>query len=387
MRYSFISLVVATILLASCSSLTNPRVGKTYQTKDSLQITFYHLGDGLQADSGDIVSMHYIGKLSNDSVFGTSYQRNQPFIFRLGNNEVIRGWEIAVETMQEGDSALLVIPPDLAYGEKARGSIPANSTLKFMVKLLDVKKMPKPYDTTDAVVIRKENGLTIYKVKQGDGQKLQEGLFVKIHYAGYFEDGKLFDSSREREQPITLQIGKNQVIPGWEQALKEMSVGDKARVVIPPKLAYGEQGNQVIEPNATLIMDIEILEANEPEKAEPFDVQGKDTTYTESGLGIIKVQNTDGPMASSGNIVTVHYTGYLENGEVFDSSIEAGKPISFELGKGQVIKGWDEGLQMMRKGEKARLVIPYQLAYGESGAGPIPPKAQLIFDVHLVDIE
>ncbi|MBJ12927.1 MAG: peptidylprolyl isomerase [Candidatus Marinimicrobia bacterium] len=87
--------------------------------------------------------------------------------------------------------------------------------------------------------------------------------------------------------------------------------------------------------------------------------------------------------------VTVHYTGYFEDGEIFDSSINSGRaPFSFTLGTGSVIKGWDEGLIGMRVGGKRKLFIPSELAYGEKGAGNvIPPHTNLIFDVELLEVE
>ena len=84
----------------------------------------------------------------------------------------------------------------------------------------------------------------------------------------------------------------------------------------------------------------------------------------------------------------VHYTGYLDNGKIFDSSIERDEPIEFPLGKGMVIPGWEEGIALMSVGDKIRLIIPYQLAYGVAGRPPlIPAKAQLTFDVELIDVK
>ena len=108
---------------------------------------------------------------------------------------------------------------------------------------------------------------------------------------------------------------------------------------------------------------------------------------TESGLEYLEIEIGTGTQAVAGKKVVVHYTGKFLNGEVFDSSYERGEPIAFNLGKGQVILGWDEGIALMKVGGKAQLTIPPQLAYGEQGAGgAIPPNTTLLFDVELVDV-
>ena len=109
---------------------------------------------------------------------------------------------------------------------------------------------------------------------------------------------------------------------------------------------------------------------------------------TTSGLEYIEVQAGTGAQAAAGKTVSVHYTGKFQDGRVFDSSISRGQPISFKLGAGQVIKGWDEGIALMKVGGKAQLIIPSSLGYGERGAGGvIPPNATLVFDVELVDVK
>lgn len=108
----------------------------------------------------------------------------------------------------------------------------------------------------------------------------------------------------------------------------------------------------------------------------------------DAGLMYVPVKEGAGPGVTKGATVDVHYTGVLADGKKFDSSRDRGRPISFKLGVGQVIKGWDIGIMGMKKGEMRRLLIPYPLAYGEKGyPGVIPPKATLIFDVELVDFK
>ena len=109
---------------------------------------------------------------------------------------------------------------------------------------------------------------------------------------------------------------------------------------------------------------------------------------TESGLRYKMIQKGNGKKAEIGKTVSVHYTGQLEDGKVFDSSIPRKKPIEFPLGRGNVIEGWDEGIALLQVGDKARFVIPSHLGYGSRGAGgAIPPNATLIFDVELMDVK
>ncbi|MEW6093116.1 MAG: FKBP-type peptidyl-prolyl cis-trans isomerase [Chloroflexota bacterium] len=110
---------------------------------------------------------------------------------------------------------------------------------------------------------------------------------------------------------------------------------------------------------------------------------------TASGLEFTEITAGTGAQAVAGKTVKVHYTGKFPDGKVFDSSVSRGEPIEFVLGQGRVIKGWDEGIALMKVGGKAVLTIPPHLAYGERGAGGgvIPPNATLVFDVELVEVK
>jgi len=116
-----------------------------------------------------------------------------------------------------------------------------------------------------------------------------------------------------------------------------------------------------------------------------FSFAQSDTMSTSSGLKYLIIEDIEGAKVETGKAVEVHYTGYLLDGKVFDSSRDRNEPIEFVLGQGQVIKGWDEGIALMNIGDKYRLIIPPELAYGKKGAGNIiPPDATLVFDVELM---
>jgi peptidylprolyl isomerase len=115
---------------------------------------------------------------------------------------------------------------------------------------------------------------------------------------------------------------------------------------------------------------------------------GANMVTTPSGLSYADLVVGNGPAPVPGKMVKVHYTGWLENGTKFDSSVDRGEPFEFTIGAGQVIPGWDEGVMSMKVGGKRKLVIPSQLGYGTAGAGGvIPPNATLVFEVELLEVK
>jgi peptidylprolyl isomerase len=191
---------------------------------------------------------------------------------------------------------------------------------------------------------------------------------VTVNYTGTLDNGTVFDASSQHGGPASFPL--NRVIPGWSEGVSTMKVGGTRKLVVPPDLAYGAQGaGGVIPPNATLTFIVELLDT----KPAP-QVKIEDT------------QPGSGAAAKEGDTLVVNYTGKLQDGTVFDSSV--GKtPFEFMLGGGQVIPGWDQGLVGMKVGGKRTLTIPPDLAYGAQGTGPIPPNATLTFDIELISIK
>jgi peptidylprolyl isomerase len=146
----------------------------------------------------------------------------------------------------------------------------------------------------------------------------------------------------------------------------------------------GKQPNAIAsEMNPTPVVT---LAANSEKETSKMDLTN--ATTTASGLQYVDLVEGEGATPKTGQNVTVHYTGTLESGKKFDSSVDRGTPFSFKIGVGQVIKGWDEGVGTMKVGGRRTLIIPPDLGYGARGAGGvIPPNATLLFDVELLDVK
>lgn len=149
----------------------------------------------------------------------------------------------------------------------------------------------------------------------------------------------------------------------------------------------GMLGKMAVLTAAVLMSSSIALAAPEKAPATEKAAAGKQVT-TPSGLKYVDVKVGKGASPVKGKMVKVHYTGTLENGKKFDSSVDRKQPFTFVIGVGQVIAGWDEGVMGMKVGGKRKLTIPSELGYGRRGAGSdIPPNSTLLFDVELLDVE
>ena len=265
-------------------------------------------------------------------------------------------------------------PEPASDTKDAKEAAPAEAAEDYSTAPTDVAAPPADAQKT-------ESGLAYKVLTKADGEKPTGPTSkVKVHYTGWTTDGEMFDSSHKRKRPA--EFGLNGVIAGWTEGLQLMSVGEKTRFWIPEDLAYkGRPG----KPAGMLVFDVELLEVTNPPAAPP-DVAAapEDASKTESGLAYkVLSKGTGDAHPKSTSVVSVHYTGWKQDGEMFDSSVMRGKPASFPLD--EVIKGWTEGVQLMVVGEKTRFWIPSAMAYGDS-PNPRAPKGDLVFDVELLSI-
>ncbi|MBK8900134.1 MAG: FKBP-type peptidyl-prolyl cis-trans isomerase [Anaerolineaceae bacterium] len=368
-------------------------------TASGLEYIEIEEGTGQQAMSGDLVSVHYTGTLEDGTEFDSS-EGGDPIQFVLGQGSVIPGWDEGIALMRVGGKAELVIPPALGYGDQDYGPIPGGSTLYFDVELVSAEPTPtavptptpepptlvdpQDYTTTDS-------GLKYYFLEEGDGETPALGEVASVNFAGWVEGGSKFGDSQDGV-PLEFVVGEGQILPGWDEMVQLMQVGDVVQFVLPPELGLGAEGsgNGVIPPNATLIFEMELIEILPPPPTPtpappPVSVDESEYTVTDSGLQFFMITEGSGELIASGDLVTLHYKMFDDDGSQLETSYDFGQPVQLVAGSGQAGPGWDEALLMMSSSGKAQFVLTPELAYGEQAANA-PTEGNLIFEIEILDV-
>ena len=419
---------LAALTLLACSS-KYPGYDKT---QNGLYYKLYKVSkDTAKPKTGDWVSLDMKYMFKDSVLFNSKSQMGQAVRFQLPASDFKGDIYEGIRMMSPGDSAAFIINADSLFKKtfkmpKRPAKIDSNGVINFYVHLLTVdnpvtlmkkeQDLLQEYITKNSITVQPTpSGIYFMEQAAGKGIKIDSGCQVKVQFKVSTIDGKEIFSSYTRQEPISFQFGKRFDTPGLEEAISKMTKGGKAKVIVPSKMAFGEQGRgTVVAPYSTLLYEVEVIDvmskaAYDKEQADKKkqddakklsakkDETGNLQKYlkekkitakpTASGLYFIEKVKGTGVQAGNGKKVTVHYTGTLLDGKKFDSSLDRGKPFEFTIGQGQVIKGWDEGISMMKKGGKATIIVPSSIGYGERDMGQIPPYSTLVFDVELLDVK
>jgi FKBP-type peptidyl-prolyl cis-trans isomerase len=337
-------------------------------------------GTGAPVGKNDTVSLDFTVWRTNGETMSSTKQRGKPQDMPLPMTAP--GFVEALSKMKVGGHAMFWLPPEVGY----RGKAPNPETLVYEVKVVNVTAAPAvPTDLAapPATATKSPSGLASLVLKPGTGKdKPRYFDTVTMSYTAWDANGRMFDSSEMRKQPRQSPLFRE--LPGIEEGVTTMVIGQRNRFWIPPSLS--KKHPQI--PEGNLVYEVELLDitkaAAEPPTS-PRDVAAPpaDAQKTEKGT-FYKVQKkgTGTTHPEPTDIVEVHYTGWTVDGRMFDSSVVRGKTTEFPLN--QVIAGWTDGLQTMVEGETTRFWIPQELAY--KGA-PGKPAGMLVFDVTLVKIK
>ena len=328
--------------------------------------------------------------------------------------------------MAEGDSAVFMLPTDTLLksgGQQMPPWMKEGKRLIYNVAMISIKsdseakaeaemKVARQKTIDDSVLqdfftrnnlhpVKTASGLYYIMKEEGVGAVAQKGNILKIFYMGKFLNGNIFDTNQDstfhHQDALKVELGRGKVIKGWDEGLALMKRGSKATFYIPSHLGYGPKDRGPIPGNSVLVFDVDVRDVLTPEEMDERSLQDYfvankiNPLKTDSGVYYTIKKKGKGPNAKAGQTVSVRYTGMLLDGTKFDSNMDSAfhhdVDFKFELGKGRVIKGWDDGIAALNKGTEATLYIPSRLGYGASGQGrKIPPNSVLIFDVKLVDI-
>ena len=257
-------------------------------TKNGLYVIVDQQGKGAKPGPKDYLKVHYSVSTIEGKELYSSFKNPEPHVMQMDGQFETPGLKEGLSLLTKGSKAHFILPSKLAFGE-GNNSIEPYTPLVYVVQLVDVQSkaaydkeaamkakaataLAEQAKTQEPIILKKyiadnritakptATGLYYIELKKGSGVMAAKGKKVKVHYEGKLMNGTIFDSSKKQGKPIEFVLGQNQVIPGWDEGIAKMSVGGKARLIIPSSLGYGAQANPAIPAYSSLIFEVELVD-------------------------------------------------------------------------------------------------------------------------------
>jgi FKBP-type peptidyl-prolyl cis-trans isomerase len=332
------------------------------------------------------VQILFNAKLTDGTVIASSTDREKPMEFIYQNNEVLKGWDEAISLMKIGEKGIFILPPQLAYGDKKVGKIPANSTITMEIELIGAYQTFYTSNTLNCLATN--SGLKYLIInKKRSSEAIVKGNYVLIHYTGYLIDpsGKrtVFDSSKKNKSGSLVQCGAKKFINGLDEGILLANVGDSITLIIPPNLGYGTKTNQLVPANSTIGFDVYI-----EKQINPF-FDGNPIMNQEKGFQYGYFDKKALQNAKMNDNIKVNLLGYyiLQDGTpyIFESSFEKKEAQNFRIGRALENPAWLYTLQQVGIGDKVKLVMEPDMARTELKK-LIPENVSVFFEFEVLDI-
>lgn len=433
MKRNFLTLASVCLLAVVLFTACTQRFPGYKKTESGLYYKFYsHNTTTPKPNQTDVLKVAMTCYL-HDSVYFDFQQTESQVYAQLKESLFPADLNEAYAMMNLGDSASFYIKADsvaIKYYNKnpEEVGLKPDDYFRYEVKLQEIKTKEEFQEEIDRMnkamrehalqeysdfvetnlvgVTPEPSGIYIIPLEPSKGPSPKKGDKVELDFSANLLNGQFVGSTFDRPDKFSFVLGEGYAIQGWEEIVPKMHLGERVKAIIPFELAYGEHSIGSIPPYSNLIYDIKLLKiisaeelrAEEEKAAVALKAESEKAfadyvtangivDHTPSGLYYSKSLVTDGAVPEEGKNAVIKYVATFLDGTPLGSSDELDGDFEVLYGSGVVLKGLEEGIGLMHVGEKARLVLPYKLAYGEKPYKNIPGCSNLIFDVELIEIK